>query len=142
LIERIVEKAELTPRFCVACHGNIGPFVDVAEIEIATVNGPIAYHVYLCHRICARAVARIGGYAPGKKMNELSNAAVQLREKEKELVERDEIVRILRAESANRAGAIGALQQAYDQAIGRVKQLEGVIGEKARADLNLVGDAA
>jgi hypothetical protein len=142
LIERIVEKAELTPRFCVACHGNIGPFVDVAEIEIATVNGPIAYHVYLCHRICARAVARVGGYAPGKKMNELSNAAVQLAEAEKELADLKERLFTAGLVGEEMIRRLEGREERINFLEGRVKQLEGVIGEKARADLNLVGDAA
>jgi hypothetical protein len=140
----IVEKAELTPRCCVVCGGNIGPFVDVAEIEIATVNGPIAYHVYLCHRIHAREVARIGGYAPGKKMQELSNAAEQLREKEKELAalveKRDgllDTVKGLAAKELMKDERIAFLE-------GRVSQLQGRIATEAQANLAMVagGDAA
>jgi hypothetical protein len=138
----IVETAELSPRACVGCWGNIGPFVDVGEVEIPTVNGPIPFHVYLCKRVCARSVARVSGFAPGKKMNELANAAEQLAQKEKELAEVNEANKILRSEAANRAEAIGALQSAYDQAQGRVAQLELVIGEKARAELALVGGDA
>jgi hypothetical protein len=141
-IQDIVEKAELTPKACVGCGGNIGPFIDVAEIEIPTVNGPIAWHVYLCHRICARSVARVGGYAPGKKMNELSNAAVQLAEKEKELAAIYEkrnglldTVKGLTAKEALKDERIAYLE-------GRVSQLQGRIASEAQANLALVGDDA
>jgi hypothetical protein len=138
----IVETAELTPRACVVCNGNIGPFVDVGEIEIATVNGPIPYHIYLCHRIHAREVARIGGYAPGKKMNELSNAAVQLAEAEKELADLKERLFTAGLVGEEMIRRLEGREERINFLEGRVKQLEGVIGEKARADLNLVGDAA
>jgi hypothetical protein len=141
---QIVPTAELSPRRCVHCGGNIGPFVDVAEIEIPTVNGPIAYHIYLCHRMCARSVARVGGYAPGKKMQELSNAAVQLAEAEKEkaaLIEkRDglmETVKALAVKETLKDERIAFLE-------GRVSQLQGRIAAEAQANLALVtgGDAA
>ena len=138
----IVETAQLSPRHCIGCGGNIGPFVDVAEVEIPTVNGPIPFHVYLCHRICARAVARVGGYSSGKRMNELSNAAEQLREKEKELAalveKRDGLLDTVKS--------LTVLGESKDERIafleGRVSQLQGRIASEAQANLALVGDDA
>jgi hypothetical protein len=141
-IQDIVEVAELTPKACVGCGGNIGPFVDVAEIEIPTVNGPIAWHVYLCHRICARSVARVGGYAPGKKMNELSNAAIQLAEAEKEKESLSERLEVATAFIATQNAGLEEKTQKIDFLEGRVKQLQERITAEARANLNLVGDAA
>jgi hypothetical protein len=135
----IVETAELSPRACVGCWGNIGPFVDVGEVDIPTVNGPIPFHVYLCKRVCARSVARVAGFAPGKKMNELANAAEQLRQAEKDVEAYRGAVDELTMRLSLQGSELGHVTEDRDQLQGRVAQLELVIGEKARAELALVG---
>ena len=138
----IVDTAEMSPRHCVKCGGNIGPFVDVCEMEIATVNGPIPYHIYLCKRMCARSVARVCGFAPGKKMQELAGAAEQLLEKEKEAMEL--------GQRLDNAGVIGEEMilrlkeraERIEVLEGRVKQLQDRLTQEAQANLNLVGGNA
>lgn len=141
-IEYIVDVAQLAPKACVGCGGNIGPFVDVAEVEIPTVNGPIPWHFYLCKRVCARSVARLCGFAPGAKLDELANAAELLAAKEKENTEITAQLEVLRTKVGELHQDKVSKTQQVELLQGRVKQMRDRITSDAMANLALVdGDA-
>ena len=116
--------------------GSKGPFVDTHR-ELSTG------HVYVC-QVCAKTIARIFGFADGKKLDELEGAAKAVAERDREieslsdqLGEQKSIVTQFTASDLVQIEEIETLQ-------ARVAQLEGRLREEAAVSLSLVGggDAA
>lgn len=123
------------PYACVGCGMQLGPFVDTKR-EIRGYGS-----VIVCAK-CAKTIAEQLGFAPGKKLDELSKAVKREAELEREIdglrqgtVERDD--RLSRLTRHNQA-----LEEQNKQLIGRVEQLQQRFRDEAKAALELVGGEA
>jgi hypothetical protein len=116
--------------------GSKGPFVDTHR-ELQTG------HVYVC-QVCAKTIARIFGFADGKKLDELEGAAKAVSERDREIASlteqlNDQVTIVTEFTAKDREQA-----QELESLHARVSQLEGRLREEAEVSLSLVGggDAA
>lgn len=122
------------PQACMVCMGQKGPMVDVHR-ELPSG------HVYIC-QVCAKSISRVLGFAEGKKLDELEQAATRAYEQERVSAR---LEGELREERRLRAVEHRSLEQSIEQVNflnGRVKQLEKRLREEASAALELVGGEA
>lgn len=130
----LVDHPAFFPQACVGCGSQKGPLVDLHR-EL-----PGYGHVYACNS-CAKSIARIMGYFPGKKLDELEAAGKALHAAHRELEHKagriDELtehVNGLKTEKIKDSERIDYLE-------GRVEQLQSALRQEAEAALAAVGDA-
>jgi hypothetical protein len=126
-----VPHATAFPQSCVCCLSQKGPFVDTHR------ESPTG-HVYVCSA-CAKTIARVMGFAEGRKLDELADAAGSVHTLEREIDG-------LREALGEREGALltaGLRIKEADEHMsimqGRIEQLEGRLRAHAAAALSLVG---
>lgn len=127
-----VESAVFNPHSCVGCRGVQGPMVDTMIVH------PQYGRIYICTG-CVKRAARILGFAKGTRLEELSQAAAALGQRDKAI---EEMTLLRDRAEAEKAAAEKMLQDTSDElglAYGRIKQLEERIAGEARAALELVG---
>lgn len=94
--------------------------------------------VYVCES-CARRLARLFGYAPGERMDELAGASAAVTEMGRE---RDRLVEELEQERQQHGRTTAELadeRERTEALEGRVAQLEARIVEQAESNLALAG---
>lgn len=132
---QVVDQCFLYPHKCLCGGSTKGPFIDTG-VELSVLGGD--HRIYLCSRICVKRAAQLAKLV-GKDFDQVAIQAARADE--------------LEARLAQKAAELGAaegivqnrnlkIQEDTDEIIrlrGRVKQLEGIVGEQARAHLSLVG---
>ena len=123
------------PWACVGCMSQKGPMIDTHR-EL-----PGYGHVFVCVR-CAKTAARLLGFAKGDKLDELSQAADAVHERELEIGSLREQLVALGSERDGLNVLIRELKDELSLAHARVTQLEGAFADEAKRALSLVGDVA
>lgn len=129
-----VDHPALFPQACVACLSQKGPLVDTHA------ERPGFGHIYICDS-CAKSIARIRGYAPGAKLDELEAASRAVTAARRELILKSEKIDSLTARLHD-AGVEKAQDiEQIEFLVGRVQQLEAALRQEAESALAAVGDA-
>ena len=97
----LVETATIFPMTCV-CGSAKGPLVDTM------IENPVG-RVYLC-KLCARRAARLYGFAPGKRLDELADAETTLQAKEDEIAKLVAAIEELRLQNGSERRTVKDLQ--------------------------------
>lgn len=127
---QVVDGAVNFPHCCARCRGTQGPFVDLMVDDPGS-----GLHLYLCKRVCARAVARVCGFSSGKKMDELANAGERVAEIEKDMAGLEATINKQLADAVQAEHTIQRLQSTIEEHRGRERQQEhlvGILAETAR----------
>ena len=101
----IVETAQMAPYKC-KCGNSTGPLID-------TFFQDHDGRVYVCKR-CSRSYARAFGFAPGKKLDELADAANVLEQRDKEFAVIEGELAESRLEMDSAARVIASLREQLD----------------------------
>ena len=126
-----IDPAPIWPHRCASCQS----YKALADTHVEI---PGYGRLYLC-KLCASRLARVFGLVKGNEMDELMNADGRLRQAEKELAERDELLERLRTEGTQWSARAAQLEEERDQLAGRIEQLEATIRTEAEMQLALVG---
>ncbi|MGH2603698.1 MAG: hypothetical protein ACRDJ9_30480, partial [Dehalococcoidia bacterium] len=81
-------------------------------------------------KLCAQRLARLYGFAPGERMDELMDASSRVEQAARELGERDRRLRTMDTQAADQARRISELEAELEQAEGRAEQLRATLEEK------------
>lgn len=119
----IVPAPTIAPWGCSFCQSATGPLLDTFY------ENPLGRQ-YVCKK-CARSHARGFGFAPGKRMDELSDAAALLEVKEAELVAQQAQIEGLTLEVARLKGYQADLEQRLEESLGR-EQTRAHIEQQAK----------
>lgn len=127
----IVTHAQMEPYACCVCTNTTGPFSD-------TFFEDRFGRKYLCLR-CVKTNARIHGYAPGKRMDELSEAAALVEGKDAEIAGLLTQVEELRRDARSEGVKLRELRAALEDAEGRLRTVAHVGAALESAAHELVG---
>lgn len=128
----ILESPINFPHYCIACMNGRGP------VAATHRTMPGFGDVYLCEN-CAEKLARMFGFAPGDRMDEIVKAAKRVTELERDNAKLAQAVTDARTDIKHYEAT---LQQREEEILGnraRMKQLEERIREEATVSLSLVG---
>lgn len=117
------------PHCCIACNSQHDLIDTMSETAIG--------RVYFC-KSCARRCARIFGFSPGKKLDELQNASEILVRKEAEQEKLLEEITGLRMECGTERKTVKDLQGRLQYAEGRLQQIEHLAATVERGARELV----
>lgn len=123
---QIVETAVMFPQTCF-CGSSKGPLIDTNVMRGQE-------RIYLC-KLCVKRSARPFGFMPGKRMDELENASLELEQKDKELAEahrRNEKQTAANADLSRRLDEQATLLEHYRGLNEQYKHLAGIVAENAR----------
>ena len=125
----VVQTAAMYPMHCVGCTNVYGPFID---FERETHSG----RIYLC-RDCARTAARLFGFSKGKKLEELSAAAVSLETATERIAELEALTVQLAPIEAEKDAVIADLNEQLSALESQINMLKGHMAEEAELNLQL-----
>jgi hypothetical protein len=126
----VVEAAVLAPYGCATCGSTKGPLLDwVLENALG--------RVYTC-KLCARMGSRAFGFAPGKKLDELSDAAAALEQRDQELAKLVETISELRLEAGTARVTAGELREQLQVARGKLQTTQHLAAQLEQGAHELV----
>lgn len=126
----IVDTAPHLPCACCVCTNQTGPFAD-------TFFEDRAGRKYVCKR-CAKSVARLFGFAPGKRMDELENATVLVEGKDAELAKAAATIEELRLANGGERATVKDLRARLEDASGRLQATRHMAAQMEQAAHELV----
>ena len=127
---QIVDHASMFPMNCSICQSQKGPFVDTFA------ENPVG-RIYIC-KSCARRAARIFGFAPGKKLDELQDASVLLEQKDAEVSGLLEEITEIRMQNGSERATVKDLAGRLEEANARLQTIEHLAAQVERGAHELV----
>lgn len=127
----LVDHAPHIPCACCICTNQTGPFAD-------TFFEDRAGRKYVCKR-CAKSVARLFGFAPGERMDELSEAASLVEGKDREIEAAQDLIRELNAQLEEGKRAAAGVEDELELALERERTREHLIESLVQTALQLRG---
>lgn len=127
----LVDHAPHVPCACCICTNQTGPFADMFFEDRAGRK-------YVCKR-CARSVSRLFGFAPGKRLDELSEAASLVEGKDREIEAAQDLIRELNAQVEEGRVAASGVEDELELALEREKTREHLIESLVQTALQLRG---
>jgi hypothetical protein len=123
------------PHACIICRGNLGGMCDTQH------DLPGFGNIYVCET-CGKTIAQLFGFARGKRMTQLTQAAATIEQLETDLRTTHEQAQANSTRADEMAQLADGLREELELARQRVGQLEDRFVAQAREQLELVAAGA
>lgn len=131
-----VPTGTIPPYCCIVCRGTEGPLIDThAEI-------PGLGRIYLCKNLCVRSLARVAGYAKGKRQTELLDAQTMADRYAADLTRTQERVAELERINENQATRAAEARATIEHLEQRLAQVSEAANAQAAHILDVTAGAS